>query len=375
MTTRDPVSGAHLAEAPALAQDDERIQINELLSPIRARWRQLLGAGVLAGLLGIAGSFLVPPEFTSKTTFLPPQQQQSSAASALAALGGLAGFGSAVKSPADEYVSLMQSTTVSDRMISQFQLMKVYDEQFRFKTRRELAERTQITLGKKDGLISVEVTDRDPTRAATMANQYVEELRRMTSTLAVSEAQQRRVFFEKQMQDTKTRLVAAQTALQQSGISASDIKTEPKAAAEQYATLRAQATAADIKLQTLRSSLADSAAEVRQQSTLLQALRAKLEQLEITTQPNATAPDYVSKYREFRYQETLFDLMSKQYELARVDESREGALIQVVDVAQPAELKSKPKRAFIGAGAALAVVISMALWFVIRDRRRPVQLA
>jgi uncharacterized protein involved in exopolysaccharide biosynthesis len=357
--------------------EDDRIELGELLAPLRRQWRLWLSVIVLAGAAGAAGSFLMAPQFTSTTTFLPPQQQQSSAVSALASLSGLAGLGSigSVKSPAEQYISLMQSVTVSDRMIDRFKLMKAYKEKFRADARKVLASNTQIQLGKKDGLITLAVEDTDPKRAAEMANQYVEELRRMTSILAVSEAQQRRVFFEKQMQDTKTKLIAAQTALQRSGITSGDIKTEPKAAAEQYATLRAQATAADIKLQTLRSTLADSAPEVRQQSTFLQALRAKLDQLELTGQPDASTPDYVSKYREFKYQETLFDLMSKQYELARVDESREGALIQVVDVAQPAELKSKPKRAFIAVACALAAGVLMGGGLVIRGRRQAVRPA
>ena len=192
----------------------------------------------------------------------------------------------------------------------------------------------------------------------------------MTSTLAVSEAQQRRVFFEKQMEDTKAKLIAAQSALQQSGFTPGALKAEPKTTAEQYAQLRAQATAADIKLQTLRTSLAETAPEVQQQVVLLQALRSKLGQFETTTQGDQNAPDYISKYREFKYQETLFDLMAKQYELARVDEAHEGALIQVVDPALPAERKSKPKRALIAAGAAIAGVLLFGVWLVLRDRRR-----
>ena len=354
------------------ASGDDPIEMGELLAPLRRRWRLWIGTSVLAGVAGAAGSFLIAPQFTSTTTFLPPQQQQSTAASALASLSGLAGLGNVggVKSPADQYISLMQSVTVGDRMIDRFKLMEAYKAKFRVDARKELASHTQIALGKKDNLITVDVEDVDPKRAAAMANRYVEELRQMTSVLAVSEAQQRRVFFERQMQDTKTKLIAAQSALQQSGITGSDIKTEPKAAAEQYATLRAQATAADIRLQTLRSSLADTAPEVRQQTTLLQALHSKLDQLEVTTQPDASAPDYVSKYREFKYQETLFDLMSKQYELARVDESREGALIQVVDLAQPAELKSKPKRAFIAVASALAAAIALAAVLIVRGRRQ-----
>lgn len=345
--------------------------MGKLLMPLMRRWKVMLGTFVLAGVMGFAGSFLITPEFTSSTSFLPPQQQQSTAASALASLGGLASLGiGAVKSPADQYISLMQSVTVTDRMIDRFQLMERYDTRYRVDARKKLLARTQIVLGKKDGIISVAVDDTDPKRAAGMANQYVEELRRMTSVLAVSEAQQRRVFFEKQMQDAKAKLVTAQVELQQSGITAGAIKTEPRTAAEEYARLRAQATAADVKLQTLRASLAETAPEVHQQATLLQALHSKLDQIEASTQSDTTAPDYVGKYREFKYEETLFELLAKQYELARVDESREGALIQVVDPALPAERRSSPRRGLIALGAALVAAAAMGAVLSLRERRR-----
>jgi uncharacterized protein involved in exopolysaccharide biosynthesis len=361
------------AQAPhpsAHASQQGPIELGELLAPLRREWKLWLGTSVLVGALGVAGSYLIKPEFTSTTSFLPPQQQQNGAAAALASLGSLAGLSGGTKSPADQYIVLMQRVTIGDRLVDQFHLLTVYDEKFRVKARKELANRTEITLGKKDGIIDVAVTDTDPQRAAAIANQYVEELRRMTSTLAVTEAQQRRMFFERQMQDVKAKLTAAQTVLQASGINSGDIQTAPQAAAEQYAKLRAQATAADIQMQTLRTTLAESAAEVRQQAVLSQALHAKLAQLEESTKVDASTPDYVTKYREFKYQEALFDIMSKQYELARVDESREGALIQVVDVAKPAELKSKPKRAFIGIAAAFACAMVMAVWLIVRDRRR-----
>jgi len=362
------------ASAGAIAHQDDEIGLSTLLAALRPRWRTLLGATLLAGVLGAVYSCLITPQFTSTTTFLPPQQQQSGTAAALSALSPLAGLaGAAVKSPGDEYISLMQSVTVSDRMIDHFKLMAVYETKYRRDARRALASHVQMALGKKDGLISVSVDDADPRRAADMANQYIEELRRMTSVLAISEAQQRRAFFEKQMQDTKARLVTAQTALQQSGFTAGAIKAEPQAAAEQYARLRAEATAAEVRLQTLRESLVDTAPEVRQQVAQLAALRAHLDQLEATAQSDASGPDYISKYREFKYQETLFDLMAKQYALARVDESREGALIQVVDPALPAELKSKPKRSLIALSAALMGLIAASAWVLVGSYRKLVQ--
>lgn len=342
------------------------------LRPVRQGWRTLVAAVVVAGALGAGVSFLLKPQFTSTTTFIPPQQQQSVANSALASLGALAGLTgvSGAKSSADEYVSLMQSVTVSDRIIDRFGLMAVYDSKYRFQARKALANNTEMTVGKKDGLISISVDDENPQRAAQIANRFVDELRTMTATLAISEAQQRRVFFEREMQAAKSKLIAAQSALQISGFAPGAIKTEPREAADAYAKLRAEATAAEVQLETLRSSLADSAPQMRQQTALLQSLRSQLELQEKSTKQDDSAPDYVSKYREFKYEETLFDLMSKQYELARVDESREGALIQVVDPAQPAERKSKPKRFFIVIYAALAGFFLTAVRLLFADKRR-----
>ena len=354
--------------------DDGELDLGKLLRPLQLRWRLLLASAFVAGAAGVAASYLITPSFTSTTVFIPPQQQQSAAASALAslgALGGLVGAGGAVKSPAEEYVSLMQSATVSDRVIDQFKLMSVYNTKFRQDAHRMLLAQVTFAIGKKDGLISVSAEDTDPARAAAIANQYVVELRRMTSMLAVTEAQQRRLFFERQMQDAKTHLIAAQTALQQSGFADSALKAEPLAAANQYAQLRAQAVTAEVRLQTLRASLAETAPEVERQVAQLAALNAQLDRLSASTQPDGNGPDYISKYREFKYQETLFDLMSRQYELARVDESREGALIQVVDPATPSERKSSPKRLKMGLVVALIGMFAAGAWVLIRARRSP----
>jgi uncharacterized protein involved in exopolysaccharide biosynthesis len=330
-------------------------ETNDLMLAIAARWRSGVAVALLAGALGVGVSYLIKPTFEAETIFLPPQQQGGTSA-ALASLGALASLagGSGPKNSADQYVALMQSTTVRDRMIEQFKLMDVYGVHFHDAARRTLAQRSQIGVGKKDGLITVSVQDTDPTRAAAMANQYVEELRRLTSVLAVSEAQQRRVFFEKQLQDVKAKLTAAQSALQDSGFTLGALKSEPRAAADGYAKLHAEETASEIRLQTLRSSFADSAPEVQTELTRLQALRSQLHDQELSTPPADAQPDYVSKYREFKYQETLFDLMARQFELAKVDESREGALIQVVDPAREPEHKVHPRRIMFLAGGAIA---------------------
>ena len=356
------------AAVEALDDDEDGLDLLDLALPLLQHWKLLVIAPLLAGGLALGVTYLIKPTFTSRTVFLPPQQQQSAAASAIASLGalsGLAGAAAGIKSPADQYVALLQSVTVADRMIEEFKLMQVYDSEYRFQARKELAENARVSLGKKDGLITVEIDDTDPERAAAMANRHVDELRRLTSQLALTEAQQRRLFFETQLKKTRDELTAAQQALQTSGFNPGALKAEPRAAAEGYARLKAEVTAAEVRLQTLRRNLSETTPEVQQAQTMLGALRAQLGKAETTTDLTG-GPDYISKFREFKYQETLFELFSRQYELARLDESREGALIQVVDVAKPAEWKSKPKRAITAVATALATLLLLAVFVVTR---------
>ncbi|WP_046114681.1 Wzz/FepE/Etk N-terminal domain-containing protein [Aquincola tertiaricarbonis] len=355
----------------AFEDDSETIGLLELGVILKSRWKLLIGAPLLAGALAYGAAFLIPPTFTATTTFLPPQQQQSSAASALASLGALAGLagGAGVKTPADQYVAFMQSATVSDRIIDRFDLMKVYESKLRMDARKKLTDNAKITVGKKDGLISVSVDDGNPKRAADIANAYIDELRRLSSSLAVTEAQQRRVFFEQQLMQTKERLTTAQRALEASGFTEGALRSEPRSAAESYARLQAEVTAAEVRLQTMRGAYNENAPEFRTAQDRLAALRGQLARTE-KVRGNGDDSDYVGKYREFKYQETLFDLFARQYELARVDESREGALVQVVDTATPPERRSKPKRSLIAAGTFVVVGLLLAMALIIRHVSR-----
>ena len=352
--------------------EDDTVSLLDLALPLIEHWKLLILGSLAMGLAALGIAFVITPTFTARTTFLPPQQQQSGLASALASLGGLAGLAGAagaIKSPADQYVALMQSVSATDRLIQQFDLMQVYEAKYRFEARKALEQNTRIAIGKKDGLISIEVDDKSPQRAAEMANAYVEELRRLTSELAVSEAQQRRMFFEKELKEARDQLAKAQQALEASGFNVGALRAEPKAAAESYARLRAEITAAEVRLQVLRGTLAEGAPEVQRQAAQLSALRGQLARLERSATDD-TGPDYLSKYREFKYRETLFELFARQYELARVDESREGALIQVVDVAVPPEMKSKPARKVIAVGATMVALLLLGMFILVRHAWR-----
>ena len=352
--------------------EDDTVSLLDLALPLVEHWKLWILGSLAIGLAALGIAFLMTSTFTARTTFLPPQQQQSGLASALASLGGLAGLAGAaggIKSPADQYVALMQSVSATDRLIQQFDLMQVYEAKYRFEARKALEQNTRIAIGKKDGLISIEVDDKSPQRAAEMANAYVEELRRLTSELAVSEAQQRRMFFEKELKEARDQLAKAQQALEASGFNVGALRAEPRAAAETYARIKAEITAAEVRAQVLRRSLADTAPEVQKQMAEISALRAQLARLEQAADANA-GPDYLSKYREFKYRETLFELFARQYEVARVDESREGALIQVVDPATPPEYKSKPKRALIAVAATMLSLLLIGMGLVVRHHWR-----
>ena len=346
----------------------DEISLLDLGVVIAENIRLLVLGPLVAGLIALGMAFLISPTYTAHTSFLPPQQQQSSAMAALSQLGALSGIAASaagLKNPSDQFVALLKSAKVADRLVDRFKLMALYEADFRQDAREKLAKSTMIAAG-KEGLIAVDVEDKSPQLAADMANAYVAELRTLMGTLALTEAQNRRVFFEKQLEQTKTRLTAAEMALGAIGVSASAIRADPKAAVEAVARLQAQATLQEVKLASMRGYLVESAPEFRQAQAELAALRAQLRKSSAGDPAAASAGGYIEKYRDFKYQETLFELFARQFELAKVDEAREGAVIQVIDAALPPERKSKPKRALIAILTTVAVGILLLLWVFVR---------
>ena len=360
------------ANNPLDPQDDE-ISLLDLLQTIVDNLRLLVLGPLAAGLLALGISFAVPPTFTATVKFLPPQQQQSAAASMLASLGGLGGLAGAaagLKNPADQYLAFMKSNSVQDTLIERFKLQDRYETKFKADTRISLTGSTRATSG-KDGLITVEVDDKDPQFAADLANAHVEELQKLLAKLAVTEAQQRRAFFEKQLTQVKDKMIAAEQALKGTGINSSVLKSNPTSAVAAVAALQAQVTAQEVKVGAMRGYLAETAPDFKQAMTELANLRAQLgKQDKDSTGTDAGQGDYIAKYRDFKYHETLFELFAKQFELAKVDEAREGAVIQVLDAAQPPEKKSKPKKALIAIIATLAAGFALLLFVFIRQALR-----
>ena len=360
--------------AKTIETEDDEISLLDLLQVVADNLRLLVLGPLAAGLLALGCTFIITPSFTATTKFMPPQQQQSGAASLLAGLGALGGLGGAaagIKNPADQYIAFLKSRSVQDALVDRYKLMERYEAQSREDARKQINGNVQVAAG-KDGLITIDVSDKDPSFAAQLANAHIEELGKLMNRLAITEAQQRRVFFEKQLTNAKDNLVKSEQSLRSSGVNRSALKANPVAAVEALAKLKATITAQEIKLASMRGYLNEAAPEFKQAQTELMAMRSQMDRAE-KADPSASGGsdgDYIAKYRDFKYHETLFELFAKQYEMARVDESREGALIQVVDVAVPPERKSKPQKAQIAVTSALATGFVLMLFAFIRQALR-----
>lgn len=363
MTDQTPVQVA--AEG-----DENEISWFDLLQVGVDNLRLLVLGPLLIGFIALGVSFFITPTFTATTTFLPPQQQQSAAAAMMQSLGALGGLGATagLRSQVDQYIALAGSRSVEDALVDRFELVKRYDASLKHDARMALERLTTMSAG-RDGLIKIEFQDHDPKFAADVANGYVDELSKLMGRLALTEAQQRRSFFEGQLSKAKEGLTKAELALKLTGIGESAVKAIPQLAVSNVATLMAQVAAKEVQLSGMRSYLNETAPDFKRAQSELAALREQLSRAEKDT-AGADGSDYVTKYRDFKYYETLYELMAKQYEIARIDESREGAVIQVVDQAVPPERKSKPKKALIAMIAALATGILLLLFVFLRQMLR-----
>lgn len=371
----------------------------ELLLLLGRRRRLVVGLPAAASLVALLVSLLLPRWYDGTTRILPPQQSQGGAAALLGQLGGLGGLGGlagavggglGLKSPADLYIGMLKSDTVADALIARFGLQAAYDEKYRVDTRKELAKHTRIT-SEKSGIITIQVEARDPGVAAEMANAYVEELHRLTSSLAVTEAAQRRVFFERQLQQTKERLADAEVKLRQA-IEAGglvSVDAQSRATVETVARLRATLSAKEIQLDAMRAYATEGNPDRLRVEQELGSMRRELARLEqgsgaaLREAPTVEGGKAggggvgnIRLLREVKYQEVLFELMAKQYELARVEEAKEAPLVQVLDRAVTPEKKSRPRRALIVVAAAaaallLSTLLAVALAELERARQDP----
>jgi len=347
-----------------------------------------MGATILAAIM----VFIIPKSYTATATILPPQQNQSVLS---AMMGQLAGTQSldlrdlGLKNPSDVFVAMLKSRTVEDALVNRFDLRKVYGVKSYQDARKKLEKRSEID-PEKEGLISIAVTDRDPRRAADIANAWVEELRALNQNLALTEAAQRRAFFEQKLVAERNALSQAELALQQieqqTGIIQPDAQT--RALIGEVAEVRAQIAAKEVQLQSMGSYATPNNPDVKRVETELAKLRAQFASLSRTqaaaapSEGNVQVPtgrvagaglEYLQAARELKYHESLYDFLSRQLEAARIDEAKSAVVVQVVDKAVEPEKKSSPRRLLIIAVTALLSFLVVALGTLVREglqRRR-----
>src|SRR6266700_1126790 len=334
-----------------------------------------------AAFLSVVVSLLLPVYYSANAKILPPQQSQSIASAMMSQLGQLApligaaaGKDMGIRNPNDMYIAMLRSRTIGDAMVDRFSLMSVYKTKMRVDARLHLDGVTEIVTG-KDGVISISVDDRDPVRAAAMANGYIDELEKLTRTLAVTDAGKRRIFFEREVkvanEDLSTAEVALKQTMETTGIIQLD--SQSKVVLEAYASLRAQVVNKEVQVQAMRSFATPENPDLKRAEQELAALRTQVDHLEhgqggqsmadiALEKVPAKGLEYIRKLREVKYRETLFELLAKQYEAARIDEAKDSAIIQTLDTAIPPERKSRPKRAYIVVSIKLLAALLAMLW-------------
>lgn len=378
--------------------EDEDLTFLDFLIIITQR-KKLVGI-VTAICTGIALilAFALPQEYRATVIILPPQNSSSMSsllANQLAGMGnavsGMAGTMLGMKNVNDMYVAMLKSRTVEDAVIQRYGLQAEYRKSYLVDTRKALERHTKIDGSTKDGLIRLNFEDRNPNRAAEIANGYVDQFRSLSEHLAITEASQRRVIFQNQLDKTKTDLENADEALKRTQLATGMVQVDGQARAmiDSAARLRAQIVAKEVQIEAMRSYAGDENPALTQAQTELDGLRAQFNKLvgskggsaDDVFLPKGEVPqaglEYVRRLRDVKYYEAIFDVLAKQLEMAKLDEAREGAFIQIVDPAVPPEQKSFPKRglftlAGIALGFTFGIMLALLQGGLVRMQHNPV---
>ncbi|MDR1916168.1 MAG: hypothetical protein LBQ58_06305 [Synergistaceae bacterium] len=354
------------------------------LSIIFLRKRYLIACLILIfGCGALLYSLLAAKIYKAECRILPSSSENVNITAAIMSqMGGLASLagisGGATKG--ELLMGVLRGQTVVDKIIDQFDLMTVYEQDYRVKM-RELAtsDILHATEDVKSGIVTVAVLDEDPERAAAMANAFVDELKNVMQSLAIGEAAQRRIFFEAQTLQAHKALGEVEDELQkyqeQSGVVAAEPQLQALVAS--ITELRAQVAAKEVEISSLRTYARGDNPSLKRAMSELASLRSELKKLEQQEQKSSNEPsgqmaslrevpqlglEYQRRLRDVQFAATMYELMLKQFEAAKIDESREAIYVQVIDPATPPDYKFKPKRALIVVFSVLLGLCLGMLW-------------
>jgi len=371
------------AAQDVLVSRSNEIRMVDILIAMARQKTLLISMPIIGGAIALAITLMLKPVFTSSVVLLPPQQQSSGMSAVLGQLGGLGGMAGglgSLKNPGDLYIGMLQSRTVADILIDRFKLKERYGTSTMARTRKILENSTKIGAA-KSGLITIDVEDHDSQMAADLANAYVKELTLMTETMAVSEASRRRVFFARQLESAKDKLSDAEVNLKkvQEATGMIELVGQVKGLIANAAQLQGTIAAKEVQLSSMRSfATANNPELIRVQEEIrgLNDQLFKLNKGQLSKNGDIAIPtgkipevsvEYIRSLRDVKYYETIFELLAKQFEMAKIDEAKDANLIQVLDKALPAEKKSHPKSLLIVLGGILGGALLGVILALFRD--------
>ena len=346
--------------------EEDELSLVDLLIVLAKNRRLILGLPLIVGVLAAVVVLLIPSKYTASARILPPVIGQSTTLALLGSMGGgIMGVG---KNPSDIYVTMIKSRSVEDELIKNFDLQAYYDKRYKVDTRKAFEKDLSVKAG-KEGVIEIEYEHRDPVKAAAVANGVVGALKDLNARLAITEAARRRVYFEHQLALAKDHLSESEVSLKgyQEKTGVMEMDAQGSATLSQIATLEATVAAKEVQLAGMRSFATKNNPDYQRVQNELAGLRAELSKLQGSSRPTRGVMvskdkmpeqglEFAHRKRDVKYYETLYEIMARQYEMAKADEAKEGALIQVVDEATPPEKRSFPKRTMT---VLLAMVVAL----------------
>ncbi len=368
---------------PASVRSKGDVNLLKLLTTLAGRKKTIARFTIAVTLLTVVISLVLPVRYAGTTVILPPQQGQSLANLMMGQLGALAGLGRelGVKSNIELYAAMLRSESVQYGLVRQFKLMELYHSKTMLDARKELDDRTSLKVQPKQGLIQLSVTDRDPKRAADLANGYVAQLHDLNQRIAFTDNSQRRMFFEDQLRQAKDNLVDAEQKMKQTQEKTGmlQLDAQSRAIIQTVANLKAQIAGKQVQLQAMRSYATGRNPDyviAEQQLAGLQEQLAKLLHNQNLSEgdieiPTSKVPEaglaYLHAYRNLRYYEAIYEVIAKQYEAAKLDEAKSVSFAQVIDPATVPEKKSFPKRTIIVICAFLAALVLSSTYVILQE--------
>lgn len=375
--------------------DSEENNSGERLAQnIRLLWRRrklLLKTGLTAAVAFALVAWMIPNQYEATARLMPPDDIASNPMALLAGIAGKSSDGLSIagdllgfKSTGKLFVGILRSRTVEDDLVRRFDLRRVYWVRYWEDARKKLESRTEISEDRKSGIISVTVSDRDRARSAALAQAYVDELNMLVAQLTTSSAHRERVFLEERLKEVKRDLDAASVEFSQfaSKNTAIDIPEQGKAMVEAAALLQGQMIAAQSELSGLQQIYTANNVRVRSAQARVAELRDQLDRIggknidNTNPQPSddtlypsirqlpLLGVRYADLFRRVKIEEVVFDTLTKQYELAKVQEAKEIPTVKVLDHPSTPEKKSFPPRLIIVVFGTILCLIVATLWII-----------